>query len=175
MKGLNAGANPRGTRRGSWLVMLAAACTVLTACSSVPRSLVSPQVELVSLSLMESTPELQRFRASLAIRNRNDAAVPVARLRFSVRLGGEGVLTGDSTAPLTLAPLGQETLHLEVESDIVSSMSRLLALVQGPNDAIGYEINGQMTLAGRSQRQLRFSNRGLVPLSATLGTRRGAE
>ena len=143
----------------------------LAACSSVPRSVAPPEVELVGLSLLEATPDGQRFRVSLLLDNPNDIELPVQSIRFNARLGGEGILSGESLAPLDLPARGRETLRLEVQTDLVSSVSRLLALVQGPGDAVPYEINGRLTLSGRTARSLPFSQSGSVPLSASMGAR----
>ena len=151
-----------------WPVVLALA---LTACNSLPRTTVAPSVRLVSLSLVEATADGQRFRLGLTLDNPNAYAVPIQSLRFNLRLGGQGIMTANSNAPLTLPALGTETLRLDVESDTVSSVSQLLALVQGPDDAIRYELNGRLVLASSMERTLPFSVSGVVPLSATMSTR----
>lgn len=155
-------------RRGAWLA-LGAALLALAACSSVPRTVAPPDVRLVSLSLLEATGDGQRFRVSLSIDNPNDLALPIQSLRFNARLGGEGILSGESLEPLELPARGRETVRLEIETDLVSSVSRLLAVVQGPDDGLAYELNGRLMLAGRTERSLPFSTSGTVPLTATMG------
>jgi LEA14-like dessication related protein len=150
-------------------VFLGASLLALFACSSVPRSVAAPEVQLVSLSLLESTADGQRFRVSLLLDNPNDVALPIRSVRFNARLGGEGILSGESLAPLELPARGRETLRLEVQTDLVSSVSRLLAVVQGPDDGLAYELNGRLMLAGRPERALPFSTCGTVPLTATMG------
>jgi len=148
------------------LLMLA-----LAACSGLPRTTAPPSVRLTSLSLVEATADGQRFRLGLWFENPNAYAVPIQSMRFNVRLGGQGVMTGESRTPLTLPALGTETLRLDIETNSVSSVSSLLALVQGPDDAIRYELNGRLVLASSMERTLPFSVSGLVPLSATMSTR----
>ena len=140
------------------------------ACSSVPRSIVPPEVQLVSLALVRATTEEQTFRVGFLLRNPNDFPIPVSSIDFSARLSGEGVLIGESQ-PVTLPALDEERLNVEVRTDIVSSMSRLLAAVQGPEDGLAYELVGRLRLGGRPPRTVPFTYSGLVPLSATMSTR----
>lgn len=155
--------------RWSCGLVLGTALLGVCACSSVPRSVTPPQVQLVSLSLLEATADGQRFRVSLLLDNPNDVALPIRSVRFNARLAGEGILSGESLAPLELPARSRETLRLEVQTDLVSSVSRLLAVVQGPDDGLAYELNGRLMLAGRPERPMPFSTSGTVPLTATMG------
>ena len=84
--------------------------------------------------------------------------------RQASRLADQGIVDG-AIGELTLEALDQSTLDLTLGSDIVSSLSRLLAFVEGPDNTLPYEIYGVVTL-DRRLRQLPFSARGLVPLAA---------
>lgn len=150
---------------------LAAALGLLAAgCSSLPRQLAPPQVELESLALVRAGADSQDFRLGLRITNPNPLPIPVELLRFSVRLGGEGLIAGNSAQRMVLPARGQETLRLEVSTDLVSSLRRLLALAEGPDDTLAYEIDGELVLDPRHRRSLPFRSRGRVPLTATMGT-----
>ena len=59
--------------------------------------------------------------------------------------------------PLTIEALDRQTVTLDLGSEIVSSLSRLLSFVQGPENALPYEIYGTVTLARRRPDPLRFS------------------
>ena len=149
-------------------VLLPAALTALgIACSATPRTLQAPRVEVIGVAVLSPGAATSRFRVSLLVTNPNAEALPVEALRFSVRLAGEGVLNGDSRAPLTVAAQGQETVRVEVDGDLVSSLSRLLALVQGPQSTLPYEVFGSLTLDRRPPNMFPFNASGQVPLSAT--------
>jgi len=135
-----------------------------SACSSTSGSLQPPQVALIGLSVLQPS---QRFRVSLLLSNPNAEAVPVEELRFSVRLGGEGLLNGNLPAPLTVPARGQETLRVDVDGDLVSSLSRLLALMQGGESALPYELVGDLAMNRRLQNAIQFNSSGQVPLSMT--------
>lgn len=150
-----------------WLTIFAA---LGAGCSSLPRDIVAPRVRMIGLSVIDASGAAQRFRVTLQLENRNAFAIPIESLRFSARLAGQGVLMGDSAEPVTLPAQGNETLRVEVRTDLVSSLSSLLAVVRGPEDALPYEINGDLSVS--RSRQFPFSYRGEVPLTATLGTRR---
>jgi LEA14-like dessication related protein len=158
-------------RNAHWrqALLLGAALLSLFGCSGVPRSVAAPEVQLVSLSLLEATADGQRCRVGLLLENPNDVALPIRSVQFNARLGGEGILSGESLVPLELPARGRETLRVEILTDLVSSVSRLLAVVQGPDDGLVYELYGRLMLAGRPERAMPFSTSGTVPLTATMG------
>lgn len=160
---------PSSTGARRWGIV-AIAFIVLAACSSVPRSIAPPSVELVTLGVVQATADGQSFRVALLLDNPNDVALPVESISFNLRLaGGEGIMSGESFAPFELPPGGRETVRLDIQTDLVSSVSRLLSFVQGPEDRLAYELNGRMTLGGRPERMVPISMTGTVPLTATMG------
>jgi LEA14-like dessication related protein len=144
--------------------LLCALIVLQVACSGTSRSIQPPRVELIGLSVLQPS---QRFRVSLLVSNPNAEPVPIEELRFSVRLAGEGRLNGNSSAPLTVAAFGQETLRVDVDADMVSSVSRLISLVQGPQSTLQFEIVGDLTTDRRGRNSFTFTASGQVPLSAT--------
>ena len=61
--------------------------------------------------------------------------------------------------------LDQQTVALEVGSEIVSSLSRLMSFVQGPENTLPYEIYGTRARSiAQSGTRFRSALRGEVPL-----------
>lgn len=154
----------RRARRAA-IGVLAIAAAWLAGCASVTQSVEAPQVRLASLTLREASVAAQRFEVGLLVHNPNAVPIPVEQLRFSVRLGGGGILDGRSVEPFTLPAGGSETVHIDVGSDLVSSLSRLLALVQGPGSTISYDLDGFVELSRGLRRTLPINYRGEIPLS----------
>lgn len=138
-------------------------------CASTPAAVAPPDVELSSLSLVEAEGDSQRFRLTLRLHNASDVAIPIESLRFTARLAGQGLLMGQSLEPIELPARGTRSVEVDVTTELVSSVSSLLSMVRGPNDAIGYELNGAVMVSGRIERRLAFSRSGEVPLTATMG------
>lgn len=146
-------------------LLLFVCAAVVAACATLEGGLEPPQVRLTGLSLVEASAASQRFELALEVQNPNPIPFPVEELAVSVRLGGAGLLDGRSSAPFVLPAREAATVRIEVESDIVSSVSRLLSLAQGPNSALAYELNGRVTPARGLRAQIPFSTRGEVPLA----------
>lgn len=145
--------------------MLLTAALVAAGCASVQGGVQTPAVRLTGLRLLEAGVASQRFELALDVANPNPIPLPIEDLSVSVRLGGAGVLDGRSAAPVVLPAEGTTTLRVEVTSDIVSSVSRLLALATGPDNELAYELNGRLTPSRRLSGPLPFGARGRVPLS----------
>lgn len=145
------------------------ATLAVVACTSLARTLEAPTVRLQSLALLPPAEDGQRVAVRLRVDNPNALAMPVTGIEFRVRLGGDGLLSGRSQDPIVVPAQGSETVVVEVGTELVSSVSRLVALVQGPASALGYELTGELAL-DRPFRSLEpFSARGEVPLSMSAG------
>jgi LEA14-like dessication related protein len=150
---------------------LSVALILLTGCAALQDAITPPEVELSELAIVGVALDRQDFRVGLLIDNPNPLPLPLEQVSFDIRLAGEGVLRGRSTEPMTLPARGQETLRLDVSSDLVSSVRRLLALAQGPTDALPYELTGEIALDRPLRRTLPFRTSGEVPLTVPAGLR----
>ncbi len=142
-------------------------CLIQANCSAAPR-LAPPTIQVVGLSLLEASAGRQRFRVGLLIDNQNTEPMPIKELKFTLRLAnGEGLLDGTLPAPVVVPALERQTLRIEVTTELVSSSSRLLSFVQGPANALPYEIFGRLTLDRRFAKPMPFASHGEVPFSMT--------
>jgi hypothetical protein len=150
------------------VVVVALAGVLSIGCASAQRgSSVPPRITVENLEPLPSSGGRQRFRVGLLIDNQNTEPLPIKSFEFKLRLADEGIVDGSSTTPLTVEALDQQTVTLEIASEIVSSVSRLLSFVQGPENTLPYEIYGTVTLDRRLREPLRFSSSGQVPLVMT--------
>jgi len=132
-------------------------------CSVAQRSLPTLRIAVQSLEPLPSRSGEQRFRIALLVDNSDTEPVKIRGIEFKLRLADEGIIDG-YTPPLVIEALDRQTVILEVGSEIVSSLSRLLSFVQGPENTLPYEIYGKVTLDRRTIDPLSFSASGEVPL-----------
>ncbi len=151
------------------IILAVAVAMSIQACSSVPRRLAALQVDLLDLSVLETGPDGQLFSLRLVLENPNPTEIPVVRLDFDIRLNGEGRLIGEYATPFTLPGQGSETLDVEVFSQLVSSVSRLMAFTEGQNNALSYEFHGELVLESSLREPLVVVRRGQVPLTVATG------
>lgn len=136
----------------------------LAGCAATGPPIVAPRVELASLTVLPSTSDSQRFRVSLVLDNMNTEPLVVNKLKFMLRIASEGRMDGASSQPFTLEALERSTHSFTIESDIISSLSRLVA-VQGQGNTIAYELFGNIELDRSFKSSLPFNARGEVQLS----------
>ena len=142
---------------------------VLWGCSSVPFSLDTPRIEITSLSLLDANADGQRFLVTLQLSNPNDFIVTIQGLSFNLRLVGEGFIDGQANEIVTLPANGESTVRVDLRSEFVSSVSRLMAYLQGPESTLPYDIQGELALDTRPPRYLRFEGTGRTPLLIVAG------
>jgi LEA14-like dessication related protein len=135
----------------------------------VPLGADPPEVELVNLTVLESTADKQRFALTFLISNPNAEPIPVPEIRYSVRLAGQGYLNGRSPTDVTLAGSARQTLRVDLETDGVVSPARLSSFAQGPDNSLPYELSGDLIIGGQPPRTLRFTASGDVPFAISRG------
>jgi hypothetical protein len=144
--------------------VLAVALALPLAPIEAQRGTVAPRVTVQSLVALPSSAGPQAFRVSLLIDNVGTEPLKIRELDFKLRLADQGILDGRSQAQLTIEALDRQTVTLDVRSDILSSVSRLMSLVRGPNNALAYEIYGTLTPERRLRDPIMFSAAGEVSL-----------
>jgi LEA14-like dessication related protein len=141
----------------------------IVGCAGVPLGADPPEVELVNLTVLASTADKQNFALTFLISNPNAEPIPVHEIRYSVRLAGQGYLNGRSPTTVTLAGSGRQTLRVDLETDGVVSPARLSSFAQGPDNALPYELSGDLVIGGQPPRALPFAASGDVPFSFSRG------
>jgi hypothetical protein len=141
--------------------------TVAIGCASAQRGLSAPRVTVQSLEPLPSIGGQTRFRVQLMVDNMNTDPLRVRGIEFKLRLADQGIIDGSAAVPMTIEALDRKTLTLELGSEIVSSLSRLMSFVQGPENTLPYEIYGEVYLERRRLDALQFNTSGQVPLVMT--------
>jgi LEA14-like dessication related protein len=136
-------------------------------CATAQRGLSAPRITVQSLEPLPSSGTQTRFRARLLVDNQNTEPLKIRGIEFKLRLADQGIIDGSAAVPLTIEALDRHTVTLELGSEIVSSLSRLMSFVQGPENTLPYEIYGEVYLERRSRQPLVFSTQGQVPLVMT--------
>ena len=128
------------------------------------RGLVAPSIVVQNVEPLKSSLGEQRFRVNLLIDNPNTEPLSIRNIEFKLRLADEGIIDGFLPAPILVEALHQQTLALELGSEIISSLSRLMSFVEGPENLLPYEIYGTVTLDRTVRDPFRFTVRGETPL-----------
>jgi hypothetical protein len=136
-------------------------------CASAQRGLTAPRITVQSLEPLPSSAGQTRFRVGLLVDNQNTEPLKIRGIEFKLRLADQGIIDGSAAAPMTVEALDTRNVTLELGSEILSSLSRLMSFVQGPENALVYEIYGEVYLDRRGRPPLQFSSRGEVPLVMT--------
>ena len=133
------------------------------ASSFAQRGMVPPRVTVQSLEPLPAAGTEQRFRAVLLVDNLNTEPLKLRGIEFSLRLAHLGILDGRIPA-MTVEALDRQLVTLELGSEIIASVSQLLSFVQGPENALPYEIVCKVTFERGRIDPLNFSAEGRVPL-----------
>lgn len=136
-------------------------------CASAQRGLAAPRITVQTLEPLPSSGAQTRFRVRLLVDNQNTDPLKIRGIEFKLRLADQGIIDGSAAVPLTVEALDRQVVTLELGSEILSSLSRLLSFVQGPENTLPYEIYGDVYLERRGRKPLTFVTQGQVPLVMT--------
>jgi LEA14-like dessication related protein len=136
-------------------------------CTSPTRDFIPPRITVKNVVALSGGAGQPRFRVTLMIDNTNTKPLPVYSFEFKLRLADQGIIDGSLPQSLTIDPLDQLVTTLDLTSDIVSSLSRLMSFVEGPDNQLPYEIYGTLRLDRTVRDPIPFTFRGQTPISVT--------
>jgi hypothetical protein len=105
----------------------------------------------------------QRYRISLLVDNQNTEPLFLGEIRFTLRILGQGLLTGHSPSEMKIEALDRTTITIDVPGDSLPSYSQLRAS-SGPGDKLDYEIYGNITMS-RGMKTIPIQAQGVLTLS----------
>jgi len=136
-------------------------------CTAPSRDFIPPAVTVRNVVALSGGAGQPRFRVTLRVDNLNTKPLPVYSLEFKLRLADQGIIDGTLPGSATIQPLDQLTTTLDLSSDIVSSLSRLMSFTQGPDNLLPYEIYGMLRMDRTVRDPIAFTYRGETPISMT--------
>ena len=128
------------------------------------RQTVQPHIEVASLAALPAvSASAQRYRVSLLVDNQNTEPLYMGELRFTLRIIGQGLLTGRSPSEMKIEALDRTTVLIDVPGDSLPSYSQLIA-ASGAGNKLDYELYGNITMS-RGMKTVPFQAQGVLTLT----------
>lgn len=135
------------------------------ASAAIAASRQPPRAEVSTLAPLTVGSSSHIYRVGLLLDNQDTEPLVIGEVKFTVRVLGQGVLTGRSSGELTVQALDRMTLQVEVDGEALPSFSQLKAAAS-PGDKLDYELFGNVTLAKGGKKRLPIQARGALTLLA---------
>ncbi len=167
MVGVEAQGRARGRRIAKIRRAAVVLCVVVLAgCATLGarREMMTPEVSIADLSLIDAGLFEQRYRVRLRILNPNDFTLPIRGMRFAVDLNDKPFARGLAPDGVDVPRLGQAFVDVEVATSTFDLVRQAL----GARDArqLAYELEGTLFLSSRWHRELPFSKTGKLELAS---------
>ncbi|MBK1633186.1 hypothetical protein CKO31_21010 [Thiohalocapsa halophila] len=137
----------RPTRRTGAIVAALLWALLLTACASLTRDWLPPEVQVTSITPERIALDQQTLRVRLSLRNPNDRMLPIKAMTYKLSLEGTQIAEGGGELDKQIPAFGEAPVEVTVVADAAKALGLLprLALRREP---IGYRIAGTVTVAG---------------------------
>jgi len=146
------------------LAALCGSLAVSFGAAAAKKQIVPPRISVALLAaLPAASASAQRYRVGLLVDNQNTEPLFIGEIRFTLRIPGQGLLTGHSTSAMKIEALDRTTVTIDVPGDSLPSYSELRA-ASGPGDKLDYELYGNIT-ASRGMRTTPIEAQGVLTLS----------
>jgi hypothetical protein len=146
------------------LVALCGLVTVSFGAVAGKRQTAPPHIQVESLAALPAvSASAQRYRVGLLVDNQNTEPLFMGELRFTLRIIGQGLLTGRSPSEMKIEALDRTTVLIDVPGDSLPSYSQLVA-GSGPGNKLDYELYGNITMS-RGMKTVPFQAQGVLTLT----------
>ena len=151
------------------VLLVCTGAALLAACSTLPKDLMTPKVEVLAVQVTSADMFAQRFKLRLRVQNPNDLELPVRGFEYEVFMMGDSFAEGVSGESFLLPARGEAEFDMMVTTNFVSSFGRLLSRVSGGKlENIDYEISGKVMVEKGMVRKIPFNHRGTVDFTKVL-------
>ncbi len=136
---------------------------LLQGCASLFTRPESPIVTVTRLEPAEMGLLEQRYQLTLRVQNPNDFELPIRGLTYKLEINDEEFARGVSSEAVTVKPFGEETIKVNVTSNLLSLVGKLKNLAPNAASGLRYKISGNIALVGETFR-LPFGKEGEIGL-----------
>ncbi|WP_058554168.1 LEA type 2 family protein [Thiohalocapsa sp. ML1] len=123
------------------------AALLLTACASLTRDWLPPEVQVTSITPERIGLDQQTLRVGLNLKNPNDRMLPIKAMTYKLSLEGTQVAQGGGALDKQIPAFGAAPVEVTVVAD-AASMLGLLPTLALRREPVGYRIAGTVTVAG---------------------------
>jgi len=148
------------------LALAALSCLLAVSFAAVAakRQTAPPHIQVESLAALPAvSASAQRYRVGLLVDNQNTEPLSMGELRFTLRIIGQGLLTGRSPSEMKIEALDRTTVLIDVPGDSLPSYSQLVANA-GAGNKLDYELYGNITMS-RGMKTIPFQAQGVLTLT----------
>lgn len=158
----------RRLTRCALLALIAALLAVDSGCAAWRlRNAQPPSVRVSAVRLTSGSLAAQTFDLTLALTNPNDFALPIQGVAYALQVQGSTFAQGKTATSVTVPAHGRKEIHVALVTDLFSDLRQLLAWRRAGAQALAYQIDGKLKLAGVPVR-LPFHYAGKLDLSRWL-------
>ena len=152
------------------LVFLVLGVSVLVGCTRLTHDVITPEVYLSGIELLESGLLEQRIQVDLNVVNPNRFGVTVSGIDFVLNVNDQRLVSGRTFDAVSIAAGGESVVSVIARTGVVQILRQLMAL-PGVN-TLNYELTGEIELGRFLGKTFPFNFKGQLDpdnLTAIMG------
>jgi LEA14-like dessication related protein len=139
---------------------------VFTACSTLPRDIEPPRMNIVNIAPKDIAIFEQRYDVQLRILNPNDADLGIKGMRFDIELNDQEFASGMSGQKVTVPRFGSEVVNVEVTSGLSSLVRQVEQMNKTGMNKIRYRIKGTAFVESPGNYKAPFDEKGEIDFTS---------
>lgn len=141
----------------------------LASCSTLQQQVQQPTVRLANIAFLGGDLRQQSYGLTLEVENPNGFALPVRVVNYQVRLADKDFASGATSSPFSIPANGSDQVQIQVNTNLLDSISHLAALLQGGAREVEYNLSGNVEINLPLVGAIPFSQSGIIPLTIQRG------
>ncbi len=145
------------------ILVVIVAVFLLTACSNIPIKPIAPQISLADFRLVNLGLLEQNYRLRLRLKNPNPFPLPITNLNYQLQINEQEFTKGASNQAIVIPSLGEETIDIDVTSNLMRIIGQWQDWQQLLNRQFRYQLMGGVNVTDWVP-QIPFNYQGEVTL-----------
>lgn len=136
----------------------------LVGCAHLSTQPLAPQVSLADFNLVDIGLFKQTYRLALRLKNPNPFPLPITALDYQIQINDKTFTKGNSQQAITLPATGEETMPIEVTTNLLGLLEQWRDIKMLLNRQLRYDLSGGVRLVNWVP-QIPFERKGEINLS----------
>lgn len=124
--------------------------SLVSACASLSKYKEAPQLNLVNLQLLESSPFEQRYQLKFRVQNPNTESMSLIGMHFTLEINDKKFMRGLSNQEITIPAFSDALVDATGTTTLLGIARQVQGLQNSNKTSFNYRLTGSLSLRGQA-------------------------